>query len=400
MPGWIDQTFVVAKAEGIDLFTSYYGVFQGNPVGGLSHEAAYSHLLVFGGEVNLERHLGWRGASLILSGLNATGRNLSDDVGNFFTVSQAYTSQTFALSNLALRQELFDRRIEFRVGRMGPGQFFASLPATGLQVSGGINGNPASLSANIPFGTSTGTTWAAFLKVNPTKTTYASGGVFQASPRSGNRDYHGVDFSIRPGDGTLVLGEIGWHPTFGRTNHETTSDTPVVKTSLAVSPGLPGIYKLGAYFANYTFSDFQGGTESNAVGFYAMGQQMLWRNADRPDQSFSLWGGLTYSPQQTIAEAPLMGFFGAIYQSLIPSRDDDQLLFTALMTTFGRNYATSQRDLGLGNPTFETALEASYVIQLGKHVSVQPDVQWIVRPGGTGSIPNALVLGVQVTAQY
>jgi porin len=31
-----------------------------------------------------------------------------------------------------------------------------------------------------------------------------------------------------------------------------------------------------------------------------------------------------------------------------------------------------------------------------KFAYIQPDVQWVVNPGGTGTIPNALVLGAQV----
>jgi hypothetical protein len=48
--------------------------------------------------------------------------------------------------------------------------------------------------------------------------------------------------------------------------------------------------------------------QHNAYGFYAMGQQMLWRSAANPSTNFSLWGGLTFSPQQDIfAPSPHVG---------------------------------------------------------------------------------------------
>jgi carbohydrate-selective porin OprB len=45
---------------------------------------------------------------------------------------------------------LFDERLELRFGRMTPADRFASVPAFGLQVSGGINGNPTSIFVNAP----------------------------------------------------------------------------------------------------------------------------------------------------------------------------------------------------------------------------------------------------------
>jgi carbohydrate-selective porin OprB len=31
---------------------------------------------------------------------------------------------------------------------------------------------------------------------------------------------------------------------------------------------------------------------------------------------------------------------------------------------------------------------------------VQPNLQWIINPGGTGNIPNALVLGAQMSVSF
>jgi porin len=42
-------------------------------------------------------------------------------------------------------------------------------------------------------------------------------------------------------------------------------------------------------------------------------------------------------------------------------------------------------------------LNAGYIFQLSKEFLVQPDIQYIIRPGGFGQSPNALVLGLQVT---
>ena len=41
-------------------------------------------------------------------------------------------------------------------------------------------------------------------------------------------------------------------------------------------------------------------------------------------------------------------------------------------------------------------IEATYIIELTKWLSIQPDLQYIVHPGGSGEIPNALVIGFQL----
>ena len=48
----------------------------------------------------------------------------------------------------------------------------------------------------------------------------------------------------------------------------------------------------------------------------------------------------------------------------------------------------------------DTVFETSYIIQLNQYLSIQPDIQYIVRPSGYGDIPNALVIGVQATVSF
>jgi porin len=44
--------------------------------------------------------------------------------------------------------------------------------------------------------------------------------------------------------------------------------------------------------------------------------------------------------------------------------------------------------------------EASYQWQISPWVAVQPDLQYIVQPGGSTAIPNALVLGLSVSVDF
>lgn len=373
-------------------FLSYWGDFLANPVGGRSQAASWMQLLVFGGELDLDRLVGIPGGSIVISAVDAAGSNLSLKIGNVFTVSQAYVMNTFSLYNLYYRQQLFDGRLDLHVGRMSAGQFFATIPAMDLVVSGAVNGNPTSLFLNAPYHATASASWAAHAKFKPVPEAYIEAGIFQASPRIGDPVYHGVDFSIRPGDGVLMMTELGWTPEFARREAASGKDSP--------QPGLKGLYTFGAYLSSYTMATFDGGTADNAYGFYAIAQQMVWRSRANADRYLSLWGGVTWSPQEELAQMPVMGMGGLIWQGLVPGREHDDVLLSFYTGGFSRDYADARASSGNGRPTSETVIEAGYLIQLTQSLQLQPDLQWIIRPGGTGHIPDALVLGFQVALLF
>ena len=121
----ISSLFQMPNPLGAKFFTDYYGVFQGNPVGGLSQDFAYSQYLIFG--VKLKEPLGWRGGSFKISAVSAAGRNLSEEIGNAFTVSQAWAGNSLFLYECFITQKAFDDRLELGLGRMAASEFFATL---------------------------------------------------------------------------------------------------------------------------------------------------------------------------------------------------------------------------------------------------------------------------------
>ena len=56
---------------------------------------------------------------------------------------------------------------------------------------------------------------------------------------------------------------------------------------------------------------------------------------------------------------------------------------------------------GGGSPAdYEMVIEVGHRVQLTKCAYIQPDVQWIRHPGGTGKIDDAVVLAVQFGASF
>jgi porin len=56
--------------------------------------------------------------------------------------------------------------------------------------------------------------------------------------------------------------------------------------------------------------------------------------------------------------------------------------------------------MGGKRPTNEHVLEAGYAIYITDYYTIQPDIQYVIRPNGAGDIRNSLVLGIQLGASF
>lgn len=85
---------------------------------------------------------------------------------------------------------------------------------------------------------------------------------------------------------------------------------------------------------------------------------------------------------------------------LLPGRDNDRTVFGAAYGAFSMDQAAEQKAAGLPPQYYELAFEAAYWIAVNQWMTVTPDVQFIVNPGGAHNIPTALVLGVAVGVSF
>ena len=408
---WLDD-------NGIEFSGSYTNNIAGNVTGGNDQGFTYCDNILVGVALDLEKIAGWKGASITVSGLNRDGSNLSQDyIGNQFTVQQVYGGSAVMLYELALEQKLMEDKVSIKVGRFATGDDFASSPLYWLYMNNGIDGNPQALPVNSQFSAYPWAVWAARLKVQPTPEWTGQLGIYQVSSRVFNRNYHGVDFSIRPDDGFLLISQFGWSPEFFKREvpTNTTRDGKQVVDSKSVvdgkstksfkepveMKGLKGHYWFGVYWSPWSYPVIGGTPDQkaqNAYGFYWHADQMVFQEAPGSDQGLYLWSAFVLSPQQNIAKLPFEANFGVAYQGLIPTRDTD-------WTTFGFVYGSfSDQQPGATpddpKPNYELVLEGGYKIQLTKFAFIQPDIQYVINPGGNPNIGNALVLGAQMGVTF
>jgi porin len=103
---------------------------------------------------------------------------------------------------------------------------------------------------------------------------------------------------------------------------------------------------------------------------------------------------------------PLFSTAGFLVRGLFQSRRTDATGFGVVFGQFSNDLQDSQRraqrtNLTVGVQRNETALELTYRFQFqGNALFLQPDLQYIIRPGGTGRISNAFVGGVRVGVNF
>ena len=404
--------------SGVEVSANYTNNIAGNPVGGTSAGFTYTDNISFGVALDFGKLAGWQGLTLTVSGLNRAGSSLSqENVGNQFTVQQVFGGQTAMFYALVLEQTLLNDKINLKAGRFSTGDDFASSPIYWLYMNNGIDGNPQALPVNTQFSAYPWAVWAARVRFNPTPEWNAMFGAYQVSDRVFDRAYHGLDWSIRSNDGVLMIGQVGWTPEFFKkpVTVDSVPDGKSVATGKSVvdgksmksvvprteMKGLPGHYWFGAYYSPWQFAQFGSEeTAANSYGFYWHADQMVWQEAPGSDQGLTLWSAFVLSPQQNIAKLPFQANAGIVYKGLIPTRDDDFAVLGFVYGKFSRNYARTVEAAGDGYPQYEIVLEAAYRINITKFAYFQPDIQWVINPGGTGNIPNALVLGAQMGVTF
>jgi len=399
----------LTEGRGVEFSVTYTTDLAGNPVGGMRQGFTYTDNIAFGVKLDLEKLAGWRGATFTVAATDRNGDSLSQDfIGNQFTVQQIYGGQTTVLTSLHLTQKFWDDKAGIKAGRFSAGDDFASSPLYWLYMNNGIDGNPQALPVNASFSAYPWASWAARMRVDPSPDWNAQAGIYQVSGRTFARNLNGLNLAFDPTDGVMFIGQIGWTPELLK--HPATRsemDSEELKNEGLQPPedamrGMPGHYWFGGYYSTWSLYT-QFGTEdtgANAYGFYWHGDQMVYQETPGGTQGLILWSAFVYSPQESMAKLPFQWNGGAIYRGLFPRRDKDAAIFGLAYGRFSGAYGASGEAYRAQPVSYEMALEWGYRIQFNRFFYVQPDVQHIIQPGGTGAIPDALVLGMQIGVSF
>lgn len=371
-------------------FFQYYGMVASNPYGGQSQGTNLTQEMLFGLTANLENLLGWKNTTFTISGAYNTGTDLSNKIGNIFTIADSAVADGafFYEMYLTYTREVMGGTLQITMGRSGMADIFNSIPVFTSILSGGLDNVPVSAFLNSPFTSSPIATWAATAQYTlPNEEITFAGGLYQIPSNMNSSNYHGVDWSINSTNGYMMLAQVQWTPEFFKQ----------VKDGKEVSgTGLQGLYQAGMYYFNgYQDLSYYSDTDrTNGYGFYVQGQQVVWVNDNNLNQNVLVWAGLQYSPIQSISTMPIMGYAGFQLNGFVPYRPSDSFLCSWMIGSLNSNYSTSY------DATYETVVEISYIFQINNYISIQPDIQYVMRPSGDSNADDALVLAGQISVSF
>lgn len=386
------------EASGVDIFAYYTTDPAGNVTGGKSRDFNYADDFFFGVNFDLQKLIGWSGGHFTINAINRDGSSIGENVGSQFNPQQTVGGQSIFLYDVFLEQKFFEDRFSIKAGRFGACDDFNSSPIYGFYMNNGIDGDIRNVLFDTQFSAYPFATWAARVRIDPTPEFNAEVGVFQTTPDVFDRDNHGVKWDIQSDDGTFLIAQIGWTPELFKRAVQNDKTADGKSVSAPEMKGLPGHYWIGGSLSPWKgYSQF-GRVEKtqNSYGFYVHGDQMVYQEKPGSDQGLTVWAASGYYPQENISIMPFQVNSGLIYKGLLPSRDNDREILGVMYGRFSRDYARTVRASGAGDPRYELVVEAAHRFQIARFAYIQPDVQVIVRPGGTGNIPNALVLGAQM----
>jgi porin len=413
------------EGQGVQLGVNYIGEVLGNSTGGTRRGAIYEDRIEMLVTVDLDKQLGWSGATFHANAYRIDGRGLSaNDLGNLLTASNIEATRATRLFDLWLQQDLLSGALQVRAGQIAADdEFFTSQYAATFVNS--TFGWPGILATDLPSGGPAYplATPGLRLKWAASDALTVLAAVFDgdpAGPGAGNpqlRDASGTSFRLN--DAPFAIIEAAYAVNQGKG-----------------AAGLPGTYKLGLWGHGGRFADQHtdnrglslanpassgvAATHNGDGGLYAIVDQMVWRPAagdagEGGDHGLGIFARLSGSPADRNL-IDLYGDGGVSYKGLIPGRDSDVLGLGLAYARIGASAADRDRDAQrFGNPgspvrDFEMAIELTYQAQLAPWWVVQPDLQYIIHPGGgianpatpgaTGTVGDALVLGVRTTVSF
>ncbi|MGA0531324.1 carbohydrate porin [Hansschlegelia sp. KR7-227] len=405
--------------KGVSVEATFTGDFSTNTSGGLRRDEGFSGLLQLGLTLDLEKLVGWQGGEIYAGAYFIRGHGLTThEVGNLLTMSNIEFDHSNRLAEVYFKQTLLDDKLTFKIGQLAADGDFATSDTAGLFVNSTF-GWPGLMGVDLYSG---GPAYPV-----PTPGVHAAytfndqwsvqAGLYNGDPAGrDDKNDHNLDFPVN--DGAFAIGELIY--------------------THAPEGGLPGVYKVGAWYNSLHFEDLrraQNGLSladpgaddprrhDGAYAIYGVIDQTVWQETTATDlkdpkpeaagRALSVFARGVVSPE---SDRSLIDYYfdvGFNFKGPFRSRPDDVFGVAFAYAHISKQAQRLDRDSirinGSGTVrSSEMVIEASYQAAVAGWLKVQPFAQYVVRPGGGDPDPdrpnrrikNATILGVRTIVDF
>ena len=396
----------------------------GNLTGGTQRTAVYEGLTTATLQTDTQRAFGLYGGLFNASALQIRGGNLSTQaLDSLQTASGIEADRATRLWELWYQQK-FNDRFDVKIGQQSIDQEFMVTQNGGYFVNT-MFGWPMLPSADMPGG---GPAYPLSALGVRARVHFGDQytllvGVFNGQPAPSavgdaqRSNPNGVSFPL--GQGALAIAELQYAYPGNNTLVKAGAADPLSRT-----------YRIGFWYDTEKFADLQydntgqslasptstgiARTHSGDYAFYAVADQMIWRDQD-PGHNLNLFVRPMFTP---LEDRNLIDFSlnaGLTVHQPLPDRGDDVFGLGMGYTHVSASASAYDKAYAVYNPgqfwptrSGETFLEATYQYQATAWLQIQPDAQFVFNPGGGLADPNSptrkigdeLVAGVRVNAQF
>ena len=405
---------------GVKFAATYIGEVLGNVSGGVKQGAVYEGRLNLAVDVDLQKLAGLDQLTFHANMFQIHGEGLSrSNLQNFFVVSGIEALPSTRLYEAYFEKKWGNNAVSLKAGQLAADSEFFNTKYTDVHTNASM-GWPAITSVDLPSGGPSPPLAAlgARLLVNASDSVAILGAVFdgnQAGPGADDpqqRDRYGVNFRVN--DPPLVLGQVqySWNNTKG-------------------DPSLAGAVKFGGWRNFGAFNDLRyasngvplaspasSGTPamlSGDFGVWAVVEQQLYRVPKSDDRGIGIFGRVSSSPTDS-SLIDLYADAGVEFIGLSEARPNDKFGVAAGYAHVSRRAQALDADLrALMGPSwpqrrFEGLFTAAYQYEIRAGWTLQPNLQYILHPGGGATDPlsanpghllrNAAVLGLRTTLKF
>lgn len=372
------------KADGLDFHGFYVGEFADVLSGGKRQGNGYAQQLGLSADADLGKIAGLDGAVLHIGFNQRQGRSVSSDfIGNKLAAQEVYgAGNTLRVVEMSYEQTLAHGLINTKIGFYPMGGDFAFTPLLCAFQNVGFCAHPQNLPASSGWSDYPTGKWGGRLKVNVNKDLYVEAAVFDSNPTYYAHN-NGLKVSMSGSTGALIPVEAGLTTSFN---------------------GLPGHYKVGAYYDTSRAADAVVAKEMDTgrYGAYILADQMVYGFNASDTRGLIVFVQVSYS-DPTTAVFQSTEDAGVIAQGPFAARPHDFIAAGYVRAGLnGRVVNAKEAALNQSLSDGENVFEVGYGLQVTPWWLVHPNVQYISDPGTFSykHVKNAYVFGLQTKVLF
>lgn len=401
------KPFADAADKGVFFRSNFLMEVASNPVGGLAHGTTTTQYLTVGADADLEKLVGWSGASvhatvMALSGsplnIKYTGAGISPQEANAPFSIVRFTGLTLEQKLSLLHKN--DLNIVF--GRLGAFPLFARSSYACTFQSHFFCGSMYGFSQMTGTALTPVSTWGGRVRYNFSPKVYAQLGAFKIDSKFNLVTTHIFDFGRQGITGTNYMFETGYESSFA--NDEMPRDVRLGlwydnaprNDALLNTKGLPYYLNKGTKL-----------THTGEKGGYLLLDKVVYRDSSTSKRNLALFG----SAVTTSADSEPVKYaarIGAVRTGTFAGRDNDKFGIAAGILSLSdkeAQYLRGMRKLAGGTEPVKKnqyIVEADYSYQIAPGATLKPSLQYYVNPDPRNAvnsprkIPNIGIIGLQL----